>query len=88
MSLKLIKTVCGESTSVIFKLMGLSFIKKIILRSFAKDDWSKDFDKTDQLLEAVWRSSGKSVKGPNQGLFGKILLVIRICSMLGNLFIC
>lgn len=85
MTLKVIKAICGKSASAVFKLTGLSFLKKIMLRSFSQQgDWSKDFNAADSLLESAWGNNEGSTKSVNQGLFGKIMLVLRVCSLIGT----
>jgi hypothetical protein len=81
MTFKVIKMICGKSLALIFKLTGFNFLKRM-MRSFTKEeDWLTEFSFGEKTFENAWGNN----EGSTTTLFGKALLVLRICSLLGSL---
>ena len=86
MTFKLVKAICGKSLNLIFKLTGFSFLKKLVQQfSTGNQDWLGEFNVQENQLQNAWGNNETS-SSSNPTLFGKILLVLRITSLLGNYF--
>lgn len=83
MSIKIIKMVFGKAAGLFFKLTGFQFLKNI-MQSFSKDiNWQTEFSFQETPLENAWRTNPEG--GITKTFFGKFMLVLRICSLMGAL---